>query len=68
MFYLHPWEIDPDQPRLAASSVSRWRHYNNLAATEPRLRRLLADFNWGPIEDVWPVGQVAAPQPVEQLA
>ena len=49
-------------------SVSRWRHYNNLAATEPRLRRLLADFKWGPIEDVWPVGQVAAPQPVEQLA
>jgi len=68
MFYLHPWEIDPDQPRLAASSVSRWRHYNNLAATEARLRRLLADFKWGPIEDVWPVGQVAAPQPVEQLA
>ncbi|MFI5076095.1 MAG: XrtA system polysaccharide deacetylase [Vicinamibacteria bacterium] len=68
MFYLHPWEIDPDQPRLAASSVSRWRHYNNLAATEPRLRRLLADFKWGPIEEVWPVGQVTAPQPEEQLA
>ena len=68
MFYLHPWEIDPDQPRLAASSVSRWRHYNNLAATETRLRRLLADFKWGPIEEVWPLGQVAAPQREEQLA
>ena len=68
MFYLHPWEIDPDQPRLAASSVSRWRHYNNLAATEPRLRRLLADFEWGAIEDVWPLGQITAAQPREQLA
>jgi polysaccharide deacetylase family protein (PEP-CTERM system associated) len=55
MFYLHPWEIDPDQPRLEASAVSRWRHYNQLTATEPRLRRLLADFRWGAIEDIWPV-------------
>jgi polysaccharide deacetylase family protein (PEP-CTERM system associated) len=68
MFYLHPWEIDPDQPRLAASSVSRWRHYNNLALTEARLKRLLADFRWGRIEDVWPVSQVVAPQPEAQPA
>ncbi len=68
MFYLHPWEIDPDQPRLAASSVSRWRHYNNLAATEPRLRRLLGEFKWGAIEDVWPVRTVATSLPEVQLA
>jgi polysaccharide deacetylase family protein (PEP-CTERM system associated) len=62
MFYLHPWEIDPDQPRLqVASAISRWRHYNNLAATEPRLRRLLADFRWGAVEDVWPVAPASRP-------
>jgi polysaccharide deacetylase family protein (PEP-CTERM system associated) len=52
MFYLHPWEIDPAQPRLRASAVSRFRHYRNLARTEPRLRRLLADFRFGSISSV----------------
>jgi polysaccharide deacetylase family protein (PEP-CTERM system associated) len=61
MFYLHPWEVDPAQPRLEASTVSRWRHYNQLAATEPRLRRLLADFRWGAIEDIWPVRGTVTP-------
>ena len=51
MFYLHPWEIDPDQPRLRASLRSRLRHYHNLGRTERRLRRLLQDFKWGAIED-----------------
>ena len=45
-FYLHPWEIDPDQPRVAASPLSRFRHYNNLHRCEGRLRRLLADFEF----------------------
>jgi hypothetical protein len=48
MFYLHPWEIDPDQPRVEASLVSRFRHYQNLARTESRLRQLLAEFAFGP--------------------
>jgi polysaccharide deacetylase family protein (PEP-CTERM system associated) len=43
-FYLHPWEIDPDQPRIEASLVSRFRHYQNLGKTESRLRQLLSDF------------------------
>lgn len=47
-FYLHPWEVDPDQPRVPASLVSRFRHYRNLAKTAPRLRRLLAEFPFGP--------------------
>jgi polysaccharide deacetylase family protein (PEP-CTERM system associated) len=47
-FYLHPWEIDPDQPRLAAPFVSRFRHYYNLSETESRLRRLLSEFRFGP--------------------
>ncbi len=52
IFYLHPWEIDPDQPRLAAGRLSRLRHYRNLAETEPRLRQLLADFQFGTMRQV----------------
>ncbi len=48
VFYLHPWEIDPDQPRQhQAPLLSRFRHYLNLGLTEDRLRRLLGDFRWG---------------------
>jgi polysaccharide deacetylase family protein (PEP-CTERM system associated) len=47
IFYLHPWEIDPGQPRVAASWLSRFRHYNNLHKCEPRLRKLLGHFRFG---------------------
>jgi polysaccharide deacetylase family protein (PEP-CTERM system associated) len=47
MFYIHPWELDPDQPRLAASLKSRFRHYQNLRTTAPKLERLLATFRFG---------------------
>jgi polysaccharide deacetylase family protein (PEP-CTERM system associated) len=54
MFYLHPWEIDPDQPRIAgAGLLSRFRHYYNLRHTEPRLRRLLEDFSWGRVDQAY---------------
>ena len=47
VFYLHPWEIDPEQPRhKSAPWKSRFRHYLNLDRTEPRLRRLLRNFTW----------------------
>ncbi len=46
VFYLHPWEIDPDQPRLATGRLGRFRHYRNLAKTEDRLRRLMNDFRF----------------------
>jgi polysaccharide deacetylase family protein (PEP-CTERM system associated) len=47
IFYLHPWEIDPEQPRQrGAPLLSRFRHYLNLSRTEPRLRRLLRNFAW----------------------
>jgi polysaccharide deacetylase family protein (PEP-CTERM system associated) len=52
IFYLHPWEIDPDQPRLNAGALSRQRHYYNLNRTEARLRRLLKEFRFGTIEEV----------------
>ena len=45
VFYLHPWEIDPDQPRFDhAGMLSKFRHYNNLHKTAERFRRLLMDF------------------------
>ena len=46
IFYLHPWEIDPGQPRLPADRLGRFRHYRNLDRTEDRLVRLLADFRF----------------------
>jgi polysaccharide deacetylase family protein (PEP-CTERM system associated) len=46
IFYLHPWEIDPDQPNVKASWFSRFRHYNNLDKCEPRLQRLMKDFQF----------------------
>lgn len=52
VFYLHPWEFDPQQPRMAgASAKSRFRHYLNLGKTEERFRRLLDDFKFGRISD-----------------
>ncbi len=50
VFYLHPWEIDPQQPRLEAGRLSRFRHYRNLHDTEARLRRLLTDFRFDAID------------------
>jgi len=52
IFYLHPWEIDPAQPRLQASAISRFRHYRHLDKTEGRLRRLLSDFRFGRLDAV----------------
>jgi polysaccharide deacetylase family protein (PEP-CTERM system associated) len=52
IFYLHPWEIDPEQPRLRAGFLSRFRHYRNLGATEGRLRQLLSDFRFAPMAAV----------------
>jgi polysaccharide deacetylase family protein (PEP-CTERM system associated) len=52
IFYLHPWEIDPDQPRLNAGALARRRHYYNLDKTESRLRRLLKDFRFGTVAQV----------------
>lgn len=46
VFYLHPWEIDPGQPRIDASALSKFRHYTNLEHCEGRLRQLLIDFRF----------------------
>jgi polysaccharide deacetylase family protein (PEP-CTERM system associated) len=52
IFYLHPWEIDPDQPRVPnASWFSNFRHYTNLHRCLPRLERMIADFKFGTISE-----------------
>jgi len=51
VFYLHPWEIDPDQPRFAASLRSRFRHYQNLSRTERKLKQLLSTFQFQTMKD-----------------
>jgi polysaccharide deacetylase family protein (PEP-CTERM system associated) len=54
MFYFHPWELDPTQPRVKGPGAkARFRHYLNLERTEPRLRRLLADFRWDRVDRVF---------------
>lgn len=54
IFYFHPWEVDPEQPRVReATAKTRFRHYVNLERTEGRLRRLLKDFAWGRADDVF---------------
>ena len=56
VFYCHPWEVDPGQPRVEGVSFkSRFRHYTNLDAMEGRLRRLLRDFRWGRMDEVFGV-------------
>lgn len=52
VIYLHPWEIDPDQPRIRARARSRFRHYTGLARMERKLDRLLGEFPMGPLGEV----------------
>jgi len=52
VLYLHPWEIDPGQPRIEAGWKSRFRHYNNLAKTEGKLRYLLNGVRYGTMTQV----------------
>jgi hypothetical protein len=56
VFYLHPWEIDPDHPRIPLPRRISLTHYFNLRATESRLRRLLREFRFAPIREVFHVG------------
>ena len=54
VFYFHPWEIDPEQPRQTGIGLkTRVRHYLNLSRMEARLARLLEDFDWGRMDEVF---------------
>lgn len=60
MFYIHPWEIDPEQPRVGPRSRLRhWRHYVNLRKTEGKLESLLRAFRFGPMRDALQLPQAA---------
>lgn len=59
VMYFHPWEIDPDQPRMDGPLVSKFRHYWNLKRTEKRLQFLLHDFSFAPV--------VEAVQPIREM-
>jgi len=52
IFYMHPWEIDPAQPKVEANWASRFRHYNNLDKFEGRLSRLIDDFSFSTVKNV----------------
>ena len=56
IFYFHPWEIDPDQPRIQGAPLkSRLRHYTNLSQMQGRLKRLLSDFSWKRLDHIYPM-------------
>lgn len=65
--YFHPWELDPNQPRLAGGLVSWLRTYTGLCSMETKIERMLQEFDFGPLTDVFPVpsGHVAAAVPVK---
>ncbi len=61
VFYFHPWEIDPGQPRIAGiNAKTRFRHYVNISRTENRLRQLLQDFRWGRMDHIFLTGAAAS--------
>ncbi len=51
MFYIHPWELDPEQPRLPCKLKSRFRHYQNLGSTQRKLDRLLSEIKFGTLTE-----------------
>lgn len=51
--YFHPWEIDPEQPRLNGSKLAELRHYTNISKTFLKLNRLLKAFQFGPLKEVF---------------
>ncbi len=58
IFYFHPWEIDPDQPRVAGvDAKSRFRHYVNIGRNEQRLQQLMQDFRWGRMDQIFLPGE-----------
>ena len=62
-FYIHPWEIDPGQPRLDVSSLTRIRHYRGLDGALARIERLISEFRFGSISAYLPQLQARTPTP-----
>jgi polysaccharide deacetylase family protein (PEP-CTERM system associated) len=66
-FYIHPWELDPDQPRFDVPLLTRIRHYGGLGRTLPRLRRLLSSFQFQSIAETLGLPGVLRARPIEAL-
>lgn len=62
VFFCHPWEIDPEQPKVSCGRKTRFRHYLNLSRTEQRIVRLLEEFKWDRIDRVFADAIVGQPQ------
>ena len=61
IFYFHPWEIDPGQPRVSGIDLrTRFRHYVNIGRTEGRLQSLMDDFRWGRMDQIFLPGAAAS--------
>jgi polysaccharide deacetylase family protein (PEP-CTERM system associated) len=60
VFYVHPWEVDPGQPRMAVSPIARLRHYRGLEGMLSRLERLLSEFRFTSINRQFDLGRPAA--------
>jgi len=67
VFYIHPWEIDKRQPRIKASLISRFRHYNNIDVCEARLTKLLTDFNFTTMENVLSTANITTTVSTDEL-
>jgi len=61
IFYLHPWEVDPGQPRVAIPPLKKLRHYTNLDLTVSRLERLFEDFQFTSIRNLFATAILAQP-------
>jgi len=68
VFYLHPWEIDPEQPRIRGPLKSRLRHYTNLASTQGRLERLLQSYSFQTFAEYIRGLATSTPEQVKPLA
>jgi hypothetical protein len=62
MFYIHPWEIDPNQPRVPVGWLTRARHYRGLDKTLPRLEALVAEFRFTSVRE-WLESERPVPVP-----
>ncbi len=68
IFYLHPWEIDPEQPRVESASLfSCFRHYTNLHRCLPRLERMIDDFTFGTVSESLAGSDLSEVRTLDQL-
>jgi polysaccharide deacetylase family protein (PEP-CTERM system associated) len=58
--YFHPWEVDPQQPRIASGAIARWRTYTGLRGTLHKLDRLTSEFEFAPLGTAAPARVAAA--------